>query len=104
MIGSLFSFIAVPAGALIGYMRGQAAQGNAVEYVMGEGQWVIVKWNASGSNNSHPKDLSKSPAVAGFFVCGKMENFEYSALFGTRDIVLGNYAENGPKWILSNLW
>ena len=33
----------VPAGALIGYMRGQAAQGNTVEYVIGDGEWVIVK-------------------------------------------------------------
>jgi hypothetical protein len=33
----------VPAGALIGYMRWQAAEGNAVEYVIGDGEWVIVK-------------------------------------------------------------
>ena len=33
----------VPGGALIGYIRGQAAQGNAVEYVIGDGEWVIVK-------------------------------------------------------------
>jgi hypothetical protein len=30
-------------GALIGYMRVQAAQGNAMEYVIGDGEWVIVK-------------------------------------------------------------
>ena len=29
------------------------------------------------ANNPHPKDLSKSPAVAGFFVCGMMGRFEY---------------------------
>ena len=33
----------VPVGALIGYIRGQAAQGNVVEYVIGDGEWVIVK-------------------------------------------------------------
>ena len=27
--------------------------------------------------NTHPKDLSKSPAVAGFFVCGIMGKFRY---------------------------
>ena len=45
--GGLFGFwsglFTVPAGALIGYMRGQAAQGNKVEYVIGDGEWVIVK-------------------------------------------------------------
>ena len=35
--------VTVPAGGLIGYIRGQAAQGNAVEYVIGDGEWVIVK-------------------------------------------------------------
>jgi hypothetical protein len=25
--------------------------------------------------NPHPRDLSKSPAVAGFFVCGMMGRF-----------------------------
>ena len=29
------------------------------------------------ANNPHPKDLSKSPAVAGFFVCGMMCRFGY---------------------------
>ena len=43
MIGGFNSIFTVPAGALIGYIRGQAAQGNAVEYVIGDGQWVIVK-------------------------------------------------------------
>ena len=27
--------------------------------------------------NPHPKDLSKSPAVAGFFVCGMIGRFGY---------------------------
>ena len=42
MIGGFYSIFTVPAGALIGYMRGQAAQGKAVKYVIGDGQWVIV--------------------------------------------------------------
>ena len=62
MEGREIPFLAVPAGALIGYIRGQAAQwtekeittskgdriigkGNvveAVEYVIGEGNWTIV--------------------------------------------------------------
>ena len=62
MIGGFNSIFTVPAGALIGYIRGQAAQwtekeittskgdriiakGNvveAVEYVIGEGNWTIV--------------------------------------------------------------
>ena len=33
----------VPAGALIGFIRAQFAEGNAVEYVIGDGEWVIVK-------------------------------------------------------------
>ena len=41
--GGFYSIFTIPAGALIGYMRGQAAQGKAVEYVIGDGQWVIVK-------------------------------------------------------------
>ena len=41
--GGFYSIFTIPAGALIGYMRGQAAQGTAVEYVIGDGQWVIVK-------------------------------------------------------------
>ena len=35
--------ITVPAGALIGYGRAQVAEENAVEYVIGDGEWVIVK-------------------------------------------------------------
>ena len=42
-LGILSSIFTVPAGALIGYINGQAAQGNAVEYVIGDGEWVIVK-------------------------------------------------------------
>ena len=40
--GGFYSIFTIPAGALIGYMRGQAAQGKAVEYVIGDGEWVIV--------------------------------------------------------------
>jgi len=43
LFGLWSGFFTVPAGALIGYMRGQAAQGNKVEYVIGDGEWVIVK-------------------------------------------------------------
>ena len=35
-------FFTVPAGALIGYSRGQVAEENVVEYVIGDGEWVIV--------------------------------------------------------------
>ena len=28
----------------------------------------------------------KPRPVAGFFICGRMGNFEYSAIFGTKDI------------------
>jgi len=35
-------FFTVPAGALIGYSRGQVAEKNVVEYVIGDGEWVIV--------------------------------------------------------------
>jgi hypothetical protein len=41
--GGYFSIIAVPAGALIGFMRGQVVKGNAVEYVIGNGEWKIVR-------------------------------------------------------------
>ena len=41
--GGFYSIFTIPVGALIGYMRGQAAQGKAVEYVIADGQWVIVK-------------------------------------------------------------
>jgi len=42
MIGGIFSIYTVPAGALIGYMRAKIAEGKAVEYVIGDGEWVIV--------------------------------------------------------------
>ena len=43
LAGIYTSIFTVPAGALIGYINGQAAQGNTVEYVIGDGEWVIVK-------------------------------------------------------------
>ena len=43
MIGGFNSIFTVPAGALIGYMRAKVAEGKAVEYVIGDGEWVIVK-------------------------------------------------------------
>tara|TARA_B100001250_G_scaffold403502_1_gene418139 strand:- start:1072 stop:1329 length:258 start_codon:yes stop_codon:yes gene_type:complete len=47
IFGGLWTVISgiftVPAGALIGYIRGQVTQGNVVEYVIGDGEWVIVK-------------------------------------------------------------
>jgi len=33
----------VPGGALLGFIRGKVAEGKAVEYVIGDGEWVIVK-------------------------------------------------------------
>jgi hypothetical protein len=40
---ALFSGIyTVPGGALIGFIRGKVAEGKAVEYVIGSGEWVIV--------------------------------------------------------------
>ena len=42
MIGGFNSIFIVPAGALIGYMRAKVAEGKAVEYVIGEGNWTIV--------------------------------------------------------------
>jgi hypothetical protein len=42
-IGVFYSIFTVPAGALIGFLRGQAAQGKVVEYVIGEDEWRIVK-------------------------------------------------------------
>ena len=42
LAGIYTSIFTVPAGALIGYINGQAAQGNTVEYVIGDGEWVIV--------------------------------------------------------------
>ena len=41
VVGS--SIITVPGGALLGYIHAQAAEGIAVEYVIGDGEWVIVK-------------------------------------------------------------
>ena len=37
------SFYTVPAGALLGFIRAKVAEGKAVEYVIGDGEWVIVK-------------------------------------------------------------
>ena len=40
---ALFSGIyTVPGGALIGFIRGKVAEGKAVEYVIGSGEWMIV--------------------------------------------------------------
>ena len=33
----------VPAGALLGFIEAKAAEGQVVEYVIGDGEWVIVK-------------------------------------------------------------
>jgi len=33
----------VPGGALLGFSEAKAAEGKAVEYVIGDGEWVIVK-------------------------------------------------------------
>ena len=33
----------VPSGALFGYIRGKVAEGKTVVYVIGDGEWVIVK-------------------------------------------------------------
>jgi len=45
--GGLWSIVSgiftVPAGALLGLIRAQVAEGKAVEYVIGDGEWVIVK-------------------------------------------------------------
>jgi len=47
LFGGLWTVISgiftVPAGALIGYGRAQVAEENVVEYVIGDGEWVIVK-------------------------------------------------------------
>ena len=41
---ALFSGIyTVPGGALIGFIRGKVAEGKAVEYVIGAGDWTIVR-------------------------------------------------------------
>ncbi|MEO2184983.1 MAG: hypothetical protein ABGX30_00260 [bacterium] len=40
---ALFSGIyTVPGGALLGFIRAKVAEGKAVEYVIGDGEWVIV--------------------------------------------------------------
>ena len=42
-ITALFSGIyTIPGGALIGFIRGKVAEGKAVEYVIGSGEWMIV--------------------------------------------------------------
>jgi hypothetical protein len=43
VFGFFSSFITVPAGALLGFSEAKAAEGNAGEYVIGDGEWVIVK-------------------------------------------------------------
>ena len=43
VFGFFSSFITVPAGALLGFIRANVAEGKAVEYVIGDGEWVIVK-------------------------------------------------------------
>ena len=43
LIGGFYSIFTIPAGALVGYMRGKAAEGRAVEYVIGAGDWTIVR-------------------------------------------------------------
>jgi hypothetical protein len=43
VFGFYSSFITVPVGVLLGFIRAQVAEGNAVEYVIGDGEWVIVK-------------------------------------------------------------
>ena len=37
------SIFTVPAGAVLGSIHAQAPSGIAVEYVIGDGEWVIVK-------------------------------------------------------------
>ena len=43
VFGFFSSFITVPAGVLLGVNEAKVAEGNAVEYVIGDGEWVIVK-------------------------------------------------------------
>jgi len=47
LFGGLWTVVSgiytVPGGALLGFIRAKAAEGKAVEYVIGDGQWVIVK-------------------------------------------------------------
>ena len=46
LFGGLWTVVSgiytVPGGALLGFIRAKAAEGKAVEYVIGDGQWVIV--------------------------------------------------------------
>ena len=43
VFGFYSSFITVPAGVILGFNEAKVAEGNAVEYVIGDGEWVIVK-------------------------------------------------------------
>ena len=47
LFGGLWTVISgiftVPGGALLGFIHAQVAEGKAVEYVIGDGEWVIVK-------------------------------------------------------------
>ena len=43
LVGIIYSIYTVPAGALIGLIRAKVAEGKAVEYVIADGEWVIVK-------------------------------------------------------------
>ena len=43
IFGLLSGIYTVPGGALLGFIRGKVAEGKAVEYVIGDGEWVIVK-------------------------------------------------------------
>ncbi len=47
LFGGLWTVISgiytIPAGALIGYIRAQVAKGNVEEYVIGDGEWVILR-------------------------------------------------------------
>ena len=43
LFGVFFNIYTVPAGALIGLIRAKVAEGKAVEYVIADGEWVIVK-------------------------------------------------------------
>ena len=42
-MGIASSIFTVPGGALLGSIHAQAPSGIAVEYVIGDGEWVIVK-------------------------------------------------------------
>ena len=47
LFGGLWTVISgiytVPSGALLGFIRSKVAESKAVEYVIGDGEWVIVK-------------------------------------------------------------